>query len=209
VLRTGSQVLTGREITVVIVLSMASDVEREQADLCRRSAVLRLSVAPLQRRGFVAPNGHGAGSLKQWGGPDGTAFAVWRFREGVSRRQVTWHVPGRRRVIGAVDVETDLRVSFVQKLPEGVCSWGQLERGRVRPMPKYGPGTAIYNTEATSVTPSMTCSPLPPGGVSDQLFVRQWAGVAQKGTASRASTATSPSIVRGAVTIAQFFRALR
>jgi hypothetical protein len=46
-------------------------------------------------------------------------------------------------------------------------------------------------------------------GVGPIISMRQWAGVAQKGTASRASTATSPSIVRGAVTIAQFFRALR
>nr|BFE60568.1 hypothetical protein GCM10020063_050940 [Dactylosporangium thailandense] len=52
-------------------------------------------------------------------GPDGTALAVWRFREDGSRKQVTRHAAGRRRVIGSVDVESDLRVSFVQPLPEG------------------------------------------------------------------------------------------
>jgi hypothetical protein len=52
-------------------------------------------------------------------GPDGTALAVWRFREDGNRKQVTWHVPGRPRATGYVDIETDLRARFVQPLPEG------------------------------------------------------------------------------------------
>ncbi len=35
------------------------------------------------------------------------------------RKQVTWHLGGKGPVVGALDVETDLRVSFVQPLPEG------------------------------------------------------------------------------------------
>jgi hypothetical protein len=35
----------------------------------------------------------------------------------VNRKQTTWHVPDRRRVIGAAEMETDLRVNFMQPLP--------------------------------------------------------------------------------------------
>lgn len=102
---------------------MRTAEERERADLLRRLEVLKLPVAPLQRHGFVMP-GHPTATIREpeavGVGPDGTALAVWRFHEGNNRRQVTWHVPGRRRVMGSVDVESDLRrVSFVQPLPEG------------------------------------------------------------------------------------------
>ncbi|MBQ0893120.1 hypothetical protein KBX37_08405 [Micromonospora sp. U56] len=101
---------------------MRTDGERDQASLRRRLEALRLPVAPLQRHGFVMPSDPVATMREPEAvgvGPDGTAFAVWPYREGIIRKQVTWHVGGRRRVVGAVDVETDLRVSFVQPLPEG------------------------------------------------------------------------------------------
>ncbi|WP_426512053.1 hypothetical protein ACPPVO_16390 [Dactylosporangium sp. McL0621] len=101
---------------------MSTDAEHDRAKLRRRLEVLKLPVAPLRRHGFVR-SACPADTMREpeavGVGPDGTALAVWQFREGVNRKQVTWHVPGRRRVIGAVDVETDLRVSFVQPLPEG------------------------------------------------------------------------------------------
>ncbi len=104
------------------MLAMRTGVEHDRANLLRRLEVLKLPVAPLQRRGFVMP-AYAAGTMPEPEavavGPDGTALAVWRFREGANRKQVTWHVPGRRRVIGAIDIETDLRVSFVQPLTEG------------------------------------------------------------------------------------------
>ncbi|RLK09526.1 hypothetical protein DER29_6031 [Micromonospora sp. M71_S20] len=105
-----------------MTLAMRTDVERDRANLLRRLEVLKLPVAPLQRHGFVMP-AQPADTMREPEavsvGPDGTALAVWRFREGVNRKQVTWHAPGRRRVLGAVDVETDLQVRFVQPLPEG------------------------------------------------------------------------------------------
>jgi hypothetical protein len=95
-------------------------MERDRDNLMRRLEVLKLPVAPLRRHGFVMP-AHPTALVREpeavGVGPDGTALAVWRFRGGDARKQVTRHVPGRRRVIGAVDVETDLRVSFVQPLP--------------------------------------------------------------------------------------------
>jgi hypothetical protein len=84
--------------------------------------VLKLPVAPLRRHGFVLP-ARPTDAIREpeavGVGPDGTALAVWGLREGVNRKQATWHVPGRRRVIGAVEIETELRVNFVQPLPEG------------------------------------------------------------------------------------------
>lgn len=101
---------------------MGKDEEWDQASLRRRLAALRLPVAPLRRVGLVLPADR-ASTLPEpeavGVGPDGTALAVWRFRAGGERRQVTWHVAGRRRVAGSVDVATGLRVSFVQPLPEG------------------------------------------------------------------------------------------
>jgi hypothetical protein len=51
-------------------------------------------------------------------GSDGMAYAVWPYREGGSRKQVTWHVAGQRGAVDSVDIESDLRVRFVQPLPE-------------------------------------------------------------------------------------------
>jgi hypothetical protein len=100
---------------------MRTETERDRANLLRRLEVLKLPAAPLQRHGFVMP-AHPTDTMREPAavgvGPDGTALAVWRFREAANRMQVTWHIPGRRRVIRAVDVETDLRVSFVQPLPD-------------------------------------------------------------------------------------------
>ncbi len=101
---------------------MSAQAERDEASLRRRLEVLKLPVASLQRHGFVM-SADPAVTVREpeavGVGPDGTAFAVWSYRADVNRKQVTWHVGGRRRVVGAVDVETDLRVSFVQPLPEG------------------------------------------------------------------------------------------
>lgn len=103
------------------MLVMRTDAERDELSLRRRLEVLTLPVAALQRHGFVRPSDP-VGTMQEpeavGVGPDGTAFAVWPYRERTGRKQVTWHVAGRRRVIGSVDVETDLRVSFVQPLPE-------------------------------------------------------------------------------------------
>ncbi|KOX12153.1 hypothetical protein ADK67_47400 [Saccharothrix sp. NRRL B-16348] len=100
---------------------MRTDAQRDQASLRRRLEVLQLPVVPLHRHGFVMPAGPAATVREPEAvgvGPDGTAYAVWPYRDGSDRKQVTWHVGGRRRVVGAVDVETDLRVSFVQPLPK-------------------------------------------------------------------------------------------
>ncbi|MEU4770401.1 hypothetical protein AB0H12_45120 [Actinosynnema sp. NPDC023794] len=99
---------------------MSTDAERDQASLRRRVEALTLPVVPLRRHGFVMPADPAAMREPEavGVGPDGTAFAVWAYREGGNRKQVTWHVGGRRRVVGAVDVETDLRVRFVQPLPD-------------------------------------------------------------------------------------------
>ncbi|MGC7103132.1 hypothetical protein ACPZ19_51500 [Amycolatopsis lurida] len=99
---------------------MSTDAERDQASLRRRLEVLKLPVVSFRRHGFVMPADPVATMREPEAvgvGPDGTAFAVWPYREGIKRKQVTWHVGGRRRVVGAVDVETDLRVGFVQPLP--------------------------------------------------------------------------------------------
>jgi hypothetical protein len=97
-------------------------MRRDRKNLQRRLEVLKLPVLPLQRHGFVmsASPGQTMPVPEAVGvGPDGTALAVWQFRDGANRKQVTWHAPGRRRVIDAVDVETSMRVNLVQPLPEG------------------------------------------------------------------------------------------
>jgi hypothetical protein len=136
---------------------MRTDAERDRASLQRRLEVLKLPVAPLQRHGFVMPL-HPATKMREpeavGVGPDGTALAVWQYREGVNRKQVTWHVGGRRRVVGAVDVETELRVSFVQPLPRSASCSRPRGPELAPPTPKYGPATAIWSIAATSVTPS-------------------------------------------------------
>ncbi|MBB5801075.1 hypothetical protein F4560_000843 [Saccharothrix ecbatanensis] len=115
---------------------MSTHAERDQASLRRRLEVLKLPVVSLRRHGFVMPADRVATMPEPEAvgvGPDGTAFAVWPYRDGGNRKQVTWHVGGRRRVIGAVDVETDLRVSFVQPLPEGhvLLAAARAKRGAV------------------------------------------------------------------------------
>lgn len=51
-------------------------------------------------------------------GPDGMAYVVWPYRNGGAGKQITWHLGGERHAVGAVEVRTELRVSFVQPLPE-------------------------------------------------------------------------------------------
>ncbi|MEU4221271.1 hypothetical protein [Actinoplanes sp. NPDC026623] len=100
----------------------SAEADRDRASLRRRQEVLTLPVAPLRRHGFVTPGRPGAmdpGPEAIGVGPDGTALAVWRHREAPNRKRVTWHVEGGPRVVASVEVETDLRVSFVQPLPEG------------------------------------------------------------------------------------------
>lgn len=99
---------------------MSTQAESDQASLRQRLEALKLPVVSLRRHGFVMPADPGAMMREPEAvgvGPDGTAFAVWPHRDGGNRKQVTWHVGGRRRVVGAVDVETDLQVRFVQPLP--------------------------------------------------------------------------------------------
>jgi hypothetical protein len=100
---------------------MDADGERDRASLERRLDVLRLPVAPLKRHGFVMPVGSPAIRRQPEAvgvGPDGIALAVWRYRAGGRRAQVTRHLGGRRAVASTVEVQTELRVSFVQPLPE-------------------------------------------------------------------------------------------
>jgi hypothetical protein len=95
--------------------------ERDRANLERRLEVLQLPVVPLRRQGYVKPT-----DRAEWGsepavvgiGPDGTAYAVWAHRHDLRRKQVTSHRHGTE-VDGAVEIATDLRVSFVQPLPQG------------------------------------------------------------------------------------------
>jgi hypothetical protein len=104
-----------------MMLTMRADGDYDRASLQRRLEVLKLPVVPLQRHGFVMPSAPAATMREPEAvgvGPDGMALAVWPYRDGSNRKQLTWHVGGRRRVIGAVDVEADLRVSFVQPLPK-------------------------------------------------------------------------------------------
>jgi hypothetical protein len=51
-------------------------------------------------------------------GPDGLAYAVWPYRNNGARKQITWHLDSERHAVGAVEVHTELRVSFVQPLPQ-------------------------------------------------------------------------------------------
>ncbi|MBF9131407.1 hypothetical protein I0C86_20930 [Plantactinospora sp. S1510] len=98
-----------------------TQVERDRADLERRLEVLKLPVVPLEHHGFLTPLDRAEMERDPEAvgvGPDGTAFAVWPHREDSRRKQVTWHFGGKE-IAGAIDVETDLRVSFVQPLPEG------------------------------------------------------------------------------------------
>jgi hypothetical protein len=143
-----------------MLLTMRTEAERDRANLQRRLEVLKLPVVPLERQGLVmsADPGQTMPVPEAVGvGPDGTALAVWRFRQDVTRKQVTWHTAGRRRVIDAVDVATDMQVSFVQPLPGGTCFWQLPGPALRRPTAKYGPEAASCSTAPTSVTPSRIC----------------------------------------------------
>ncbi|MEU4156179.1 hypothetical protein [Actinoplanes sp. NPDC026670] len=97
--------------------------ERDHASLLRRLEVLKLPVVPLEQHGFLAPSDRTEMKVEPDAvgvGPVGTAFAVWSHRKSSRRKQVTWHLGGKgNRILGSVDMETDLRVRFVQPLTEG------------------------------------------------------------------------------------------
>jgi hypothetical protein len=98
-----------------------SEGERERRSLQRRLEVLKLPVVPLTRCGYLMPTDRSEWQAEPEAvgvGPEGTAFAVWRHRRDARRKQVTSHAGGRD-VAAAVEVESDLRVRFVQPLPEG------------------------------------------------------------------------------------------
>jgi hypothetical protein len=118
----------------MMVLMTTTRGERDQASLERRLEVLKLPVVPLERHGFLEPANradmeHAPEAVGV--GPDGTAFAVWSHRRDSRRKQVTWHLGGKGTpIVGAIDVETDLRVSFVQPLPEGRVLLAMARTGR-------------------------------------------------------------------------------
>ncbi|SFF14821.1 hypothetical protein SAMN05421541_106403 [Actinoplanes philippinensis] len=107
---------------------------RDHASLQRRLEVLKLPVVPLEHHGFLAPADRAEMKREPETvgvGPDGTAFAVWSHRQNSRHKQVTWHLGGKGiRILGAIDVETDLRVSFVQPLPEGRVLLAAARAGR-------------------------------------------------------------------------------
>jgi hypothetical protein len=95
--------------------------ERDHADLQRRREVLKLPIVPLERQGLLMPSDRARMEREPDAvgvGPDGTAFAVWSHRGDPRRKQVTWRLLGGQDV-AVIEVETDLRVFFVQPLPEG------------------------------------------------------------------------------------------
>jgi hypothetical protein len=96
---------------------------RDHASLQRRLEVLKLPVVPLELRGFLAPADRAEMEREPEAvgvGPGGTPFAVWSHRKDPRRKQVTWHRGGKGiRILGAIAMETNLSVSFVQPLPEG------------------------------------------------------------------------------------------
>ncbi len=111
--------------------------ERDQASLQRRLEVLQLPVVPLERHGFLTPADRADMEREPEAvgvGPDGTAFAVWSHRTASRRKQVTAHLGGNGvRIVSAIDVDTDLRVSFVQPLPAGrvLLAAGRTEGGAI------------------------------------------------------------------------------
>jgi len=105
----------------MMLVMRRTQAERDQANLRRRLEVLKLPVVPLEHHGSVMPSDRAGMQSEPEAvgvGPDGTAFAVWSHRQDPTGKQVTWHFGGKE-VSGAIDVETDLRLSFVQPLPEG------------------------------------------------------------------------------------------
>jgi hypothetical protein len=98
-----------------------SRAERDQSSLQRRLEVLKLPVVALKRHGYLKPTDRAEWQAEPEAvgvGPDGTAFAVWPHRGDARRKQVTSHV-GDKEILTAVDIESDLRVWFVQPLPAG------------------------------------------------------------------------------------------
>ncbi len=116
------------------MVTMTTQGERDHAGLLRRLEALKLPVVPLERHGFLAPSDRAEMKREPDAvgvGPDGTAFAVWSHRKSSRRKQVTWHLGGKGiRILGAIDMETDLRVSFVQALPEGRVLLAAARAGR-------------------------------------------------------------------------------
>lgn len=105
----------------MMLVMRKTQAERDQASLQRRLEVLKLPVVPLELHGFVMPSDRAGLQSEPEAvgvGHDGTAFAVWPHRTNARRKQVSWHLGGKE-VAGAVDVETDLQVRFVQPLPQG------------------------------------------------------------------------------------------
>lgn len=99
---------------------MSNEDRHDQERLRRRLEALKLPVAPLRRHGLLARPDATEREPEAIGvGPDGTALAVWRHRDGGGRRKVTWHSGGRRPATATVEVDTELQVSFVQPLPDG------------------------------------------------------------------------------------------
>jgi hypothetical protein len=113
-----------------------SQAERDRSSLQRRLEVLKLPVVPLTRHGYLKATDRSEWSAEPEAvgvGPEGTAFAVWRHRRDARRKQVTSHVGGGE-IAMAVEVESDLRVRFVQSLPEGRLLLASARRpGRVGP----------------------------------------------------------------------------
>jgi hypothetical protein len=96
-----------------------TQAERNRSSLQRRLEVLKLPVVALTHHGYLKPTDRGEWQREPEAvgvGPDGTAFAVWPHRKEARRKQVTSH-SGGGDIVTAVDVETALRVSFVQPLP--------------------------------------------------------------------------------------------
>ncbi|GAA0808502.1 hypothetical protein [Spirilliplanes yamanashiensis] len=97
---------------------MTTHADRDRRSLHRRSENLGLPVVPLRRHGWVRPSDRALVTSEPQAvgvGPGGTALAVWTHRRTPRRKQVTVHDGGE--LAGAIDVETDLAVSFVQPLP--------------------------------------------------------------------------------------------
>ncbi|WP_344114243.1 hypothetical protein [Kribbella alba] len=98
-----------------------SHAKRDRRSLKRRLEVLKLPVLPLTHHGYLEPT-----DRSEWPdepeavgvGPEGMAYAVWRHSRDARRKQVTSHVGGSD-IATAVEVKSDLRVWFVQSLPEG------------------------------------------------------------------------------------------
>jgi hypothetical protein len=93
-----------------------SQAERDRRSLQRRLEVLKLPVVALKHHGYLKPTDRAEWRSEPEAigvGPDGTALAVWPHRDDARRKQVTSQI-GDNEILAAVDIESDLRVSFVQ-----------------------------------------------------------------------------------------------